>query len=153
MAQLMGVAYLGRDAELRTTPNGDSVCNLALAFSYGRKDDQGKRPTQWVDASLWGRQAEVLEPYLLKGQQVYVIVDDIHIETYPSQNGTGHKLVGRVMSLAFCGGGQNSERQAAGPNSARQPAPRQQNTQRTAPQRTAPAPQPSDDYYDDQIPF
>ena len=43
MINAFGMARLGRDAELRYTPNGDAVCNLSLAFSYGKKDDSGRR--------------------------------------------------------------------------------------------------------------
>ena len=50
-----------------------SASNLALAFNYGRKDDQGQRPTQWVDAALWGKLAESLKQYLIKGKQVTIV--------------------------------------------------------------------------------
>ena len=38
-----GLARLGRDAEIRTTSQGESVATLALAFSYGRKGSDGNR--------------------------------------------------------------------------------------------------------------
>ena len=43
---------IGRDAELRYTPNGDAVCNIPVAVDYGRKGQDGKRPTQWYDVTL-----------------------------------------------------------------------------------------------------
>ena len=96
MAQLFGLARLGRDAEVRFTQAGKPVATLALAFSYGKKEN-GQRPSQWVDAALWGDRAEALAPYLLKGQQLSVTVDDVHIETFQKNDGTqGHKLTGRV---------------------------------------------------------
>ena len=96
MAQLNGVFRIGKDAELRNA--GDtSVINLALASSYGKKDREGKRPTQWIEASLWGKRAEALEQYLLKGQQVFVSINDVHIETYENRDGqTVPKLVGII---------------------------------------------------------
>jgi single-strand DNA-binding protein len=151
MPQLIGIARLGRDAELRYTQgqNSQAVINLALAFNYGRKGDDGNRPTQWVDASLWGPRAEKLAEYLVKGQAVYVVVDDVHVETYEGRNGTGHKLVGTVSTLEFAGPppeqGQGQQRQQRAPA----PAPRQQ--------RQAPAPQSRGstgfDDMDDDIPF
>ena len=87
MPTLTDVGRIGRDAELRFTPSGDPVINLALACDYGRKGQDGKRPTQWVDATLWGKQAEAMAPYLLKGQQVYFTMDDAHIETYAKTGG------------------------------------------------------------------
>ena len=61
---------IGRDVELRYTPSGDAVCNIALAVDYGRKGQDGKRPTQWYEVSLWGKRAEALQPYLLKGGMI-----------------------------------------------------------------------------------
>ena len=58
--QMIGLARLGRDAELRTTQSGEKVASLSLAFNWGMKGQDGNRPTQWVDGSLWGKRAEVL---------------------------------------------------------------------------------------------
>lgn len=137
--QLIGLARLGRDAELRKTQGGDSVCSLSLAFNYGRKAQDGNKPTQWVEGTLWGKQAEALEQYLLKGKLVCVTIDEPHIETFEGRNGTGHKLTGRISSLEFAGGGEGQQRQQAPAQSAA-PA-----------QRPAPAAAPAD--MDDDIPF
>ena len=80
MSKMIGLARLGRDAEVRTTSQGESVATLALAFSYGRKGSDGKRPTQWVDGALWGKRAEALAPYLLKGGLVSVLLEEVHLE-------------------------------------------------------------------------
>jgi single-strand DNA-binding protein len=106
--QAFGLARLGKDAELRHTPSGDSVVNLALAFTYGAKGQDGKRPTQWVDATFWGKRAESLAPYLLKGGLVSITLDDVHIETYTSAKGDGSKLVGKVLQIELAGGGQSA---------------------------------------------
>ena len=141
---------LGRDAELRKTPNGESVCNLSLAYNYGRKDaNTGDRPTQWVDGALWGKQAEALEQYLVKGKMVCVTLDDVHIETYQGPNGQGHKLAAKVVNIELAGGGE--ARQVAAPaGSGNRPAPPQ-----AQPARQAPAPQQSQGFsdMDDDIPF
>lgn len=94
-----GLARLGRDVEIRYAPSGDAVANLALAFTWGKKDQSGNRQTQWVEASLWGKRAEVLTPYLAKGSQVVAYLEDVHIETYEGRNGQGHKMVARVADL------------------------------------------------------
>lgn len=60
----IGLARLGRDAELKKTNGGEPYTNLSLAVDYR----SGKEKlTQWVSATLWGKQAEALTPYLLKG--------------------------------------------------------------------------------------
>ena len=115
-----GLARLGRDAEIRTISNGEQVATLALAFSYGRKGSDGKRPTQWVDAALWGKRAEALAPYLLKGGLVSVSLEDVHVETFEGKNGPGHKLAARVVDVELAGGGERT----AAPAPAPRPAPR-----------------------------
>lgn len=144
-----GLARIGRDAEIRYTQGNDAVASISLAFSYGRKGDDGKRPTQWVDASLWGKRAEALAPYLKKGGLVSVSLEDVHTEVYQGKNGEATKLVARVVDLELAG---SSDRQQAAP-AAQAPAHQQQ--QRPAqPQRPAPAPQGSGfDDLDNDVPF
>lgn len=134
-----GLARIGRDVELRHTAGGDVVASISLAFTYGRKGEDGKRPTQWVDATLWGKRAEALAPYLLKGGLVAVTLDEVHIETYQGANGQGHKLAAKVVDIELAGGGDK-------PAAPRQAAPR-------APSK-APVSQGSGfDDMDDDIPF
>ena len=94
---------IGNDPQTRYTQKGDAVMGLSLAYNYGRKGDDGKKPTQWLEASLWGKQAEALAPYLQKGGQIVATVDDLHIEEYEGKNGAGHKLAGRIVSLELVG--------------------------------------------------
>ena len=118
-----GLARLGRDAEIRTTSQGESVATLALAFSYGRKGSDGNRPTQWVDAALWGKRAEALAPYLVKGGLVSVSLEDVHIETFDGKNGTGHKLAARVVDVELASPKQAGAAPAPRPAPAQRPAP------------------------------
>ena len=127
-----GLARIGRDVELRFLANGDAVANISLAFTYGRKDNEGKRPTQWVEGSIWGKRAEALAPYLLKGGQVAVTLEDVCIETYQGKSGEGHKLVGRVLAIDLVSTVQATQQQAPRPapaqNNAPQPRPAAQST-------------------------
>jgi single-strand DNA-binding protein len=120
---ITGITRLGRDAELRYLPDGTAVINLALAFNYGAKAADGTRPTQWIDAALFGKRAEALKPHLLKGSTIGVTLSDPHIETFARRDGTrGEKLVGRILDLEFAGG-QRPTQDAAPPASQTQPAP------------------------------
>lgn len=138
MAQLIGLARLGRDAELRSTQDGTPVASLSLAMDYraGRE-----KATQWAHGDLWGKMAETLTQYLVKGKLVCVTLDDVHIEAFQRRDGTeGTKLVGRVSKLELAGGRDDGERTAP-------PA-----------QRQAPKPAPkasASGFYDvdDDIPF
>jgi len=133
-----GLARIGRDVELRHTPNGEAVANLSLAFTYGKRGADGKRPTQWVEAALWGKRAESLAPYLLKGQQVVAYLEDVSIQTFRKQDGTdGIKLAARVGDLELIAAQADNQDQAPRPAPTRAPAP---------------APSGFDDM-DDDIPF
>jgi single-strand DNA-binding protein len=137
MSKMFGLARIGRDAEIRFIPSGEAVVGLSLAFTYRAK---GEKMTQWVEGSLWGKRAESLAPYLLKGGLVAVTLDDVHIETYrKADGGEGTKLAGRVSDVELAGGGE------------RQEAPRQA----AQPVRKVPAPPPTKgfDDMDDDIPF
>lgn len=72
--KIMIVGYLGRDPELRYTPQGTPVCDFTLATTEKRKDRSGgvQEVTTWFRVSLFGRQAEIASQYLTKGRQVYV---------------------------------------------------------------------------------
>lgn len=95
---------MGRDAEVRYTPSGMPVANLAVAFNFGKKDEQGNRDSQWLDLALWGKQAEALSQYLTKGTQVSITADAPHIEYYTKADGTQHsKLVANIINIQFVG--------------------------------------------------
>lgn len=107
---LSGVARLGADAVVRYLADGQAVANLSLAFNYGKKGKDGYRPTTWVDASLWGKLAEALEQYLLKGKQVSVTCDDIRVETYQKrEGGNGFSLRGNVRMIELVGSAPDRE--------------------------------------------
>lgn len=113
MPKLIGLMRLGRDCELRRTQQGDAVAGLSLAYPCGKPDQSGKRPTQWIDAALWGKRAESLAPYLLKGGLHCFTLDEVRIETFQRQDGsTGSKIAARVTDVEL---GSSPERQAAPP--------------------------------------
>src|SRR5436309_1731276 len=66
---------LTKDPELRSTPNGTSVCKLRVAVNSRRKDGQ---TGEWVDkpnyfdVTVWGAQGENCANYLSKGRPVAV---------------------------------------------------------------------------------
>ena len=158
MAHITGAFRLGRDAELRYTPGqNEPVINLALAFNWGQKGEDGNRPSQWIEATLWGKRAEALAPYLLKGGQVYAVLGEPHIEHYEGRNGAGVKLAARVIDIELVGAKQQGEQRpaAAAPQRnayADQRGAPQPSRERPSAQRPAAAPTGFDDM-DDDIPF
>lgn len=68
------VGRVGKDAVVRYTQNGQAVANFSVATSETWKDQSGERheETQWFDVTMWGKMAEAVSPYILKGQLVLV---------------------------------------------------------------------------------
>ena len=109
MSLTTGVFRIGNDPTVRITPGGDPVINLSLATNYGRPGEDGKRPTQWYDASLWGKRAESLAPYLKKGDRIYVEMKDVHIETYQKNGADVPKLVSKITEVELIGSGERQQ--------------------------------------------
>lgn len=107
--KLIGVVRLGRDAELRHTGSGDAVVSFSGAYEYGRKGNDGKRPSQWADFAMYGKRAESLCQYLTKGSQVMVYGGSPHIETFEKRDGTfGVKLSCVIDDITLIGGRSES---------------------------------------------
>ncbi len=72
--RLVLVGNLGRDPEMRYTPNGAPVTTFPVATSrrYSTADGQTKEETVWFRISVWGKQAETVNQYLAKGRKVLV---------------------------------------------------------------------------------
>ncbi len=87
---------LGRDPEMRYTPNGQAVTNFSVAVSDNYTNSNGERVerTVWFRVSTWGKQAETCNQYLKKGRKVLVegrLVADPATggpRTYAKQDGT-----------------------------------------------------------------
>jgi single-strand DNA-binding protein len=69
------VGNLGRDPEMRYSPNGAAICNITLATSRNWKDkDSGERreETEWHRVVMFNRLAEIANEYLRKGRSCYI---------------------------------------------------------------------------------
>ncbi len=76
MTDINKVVLLGRltrDGELSYTRSGYPILKMALAVNRGRKqNDKWVEEASFFEANLWGKRAESLRPYLIKGQQVAI---------------------------------------------------------------------------------
>jgi single-strand DNA-binding protein len=93
----IGMATLGRDAEMRRTPQGDSVVTLSLAVNFYDKSAENNRGTQWIRATLWGERGEKLVEYLTKGSRHCFTLSDLHMHKYTDKDGyDAYSLEARV---------------------------------------------------------
>jgi len=110
------VGNLGADAELRYTGGGAAVANFRLATTEVFKDKDGQRQeqTEWHRVSLWGKQAETIAQWLVKGKQVYV---EGRLQTRKWQDKDGNDRYttevrgDRVVLLGGPGGGGGGRRE------------------------------------------
>lgn len=85
MLKATAAGRIARDAEIRKTQNGDTVCSFTVAVDIrnGREKE-----TAWLRCSMWGKRGEGLAPYLLKGASV-TVTGDLSFSEYegkPQQN-------------------------------------------------------------------
>jgi single-strand DNA-binding protein len=68
------IGNLGKDPEVKYTPQGTAVTKLALATNERYKDKEGQWQdrTEWHNIVLWQRLAEIAGEYLKKGSKVYI---------------------------------------------------------------------------------
>jgi single-strand DNA-binding protein len=105
------VGNLGRDPELRYTPQGTPVCSFSVATNERRKDKTGEMQDQttWFKVTLWNRQAETAAQYLTKGRPVY-IEGRLRVEEWTDRDGKPrHTLEVHGTEMQFIGGGRGEE--------------------------------------------
>ena len=70
--QLIG--NLGQDPEIVTLENGSKLAKFSIATSDSYKNAQGQKveDTQWHNIVAWGKTADIVENYLVKGKQVAI---------------------------------------------------------------------------------
>lgn len=134
------VGNLGRDPELRYTPQGTPVCSFSMATNERRKDKTGEMQDQttWFRVTLWGRQAETASQYLAKGRPVY-IEGRLRVEEWTDRDGKPrHTLEVHATDMQFIGGGRSEE----------------PHTERAAAAAAEPSAEPHHDFgTDDDVPF
>jgi single-strand DNA-binding protein len=72
--RVMVIGNLGRDPEMRYTPDGQAVTSFSLAATRTRNNMDGERrdTTEWFNIVCWGSLAEICNQFLSKGRRVYV---------------------------------------------------------------------------------
>jgi single-strand DNA-binding protein len=71
----MLIGNVTRDPEMRTTPNGQNVCNFSIATNRRWKDQASgelKESTEFHNLVAWGKLAQTCSTYLKKGAKVYL---------------------------------------------------------------------------------
>jgi single-strand DNA-binding protein len=82
------VGNLTRDIELRYTPSGMAICTTGIATNHRFKKQDGSQSEEvmFIDITLFGRNAEVANQYLKKGNRV-LIEGRLKLDSWTDQNG------------------------------------------------------------------
>jgi len=70
----IGIGNLGKDPEVRYSPDGKAFANISIGCNEVWKDKDGNKQekVEWVRVCFFGRLAEIVAEYLKKGAQVYI---------------------------------------------------------------------------------
>lgn len=110
MANLNKVMLMGnltRDPEVKYTPKGTAVGDLAIAIndSYKAQDGTIKETVTYVDIEVWGRTAENCKQYLTKGRGIFV-EGQLKLDQWETPQGEKKsKMRVRADRVQFLGGG------------------------------------------------
>ena len=152
--KVMLIGNLTRDPEVKYTPKGTAVAEIAIAINrnYTGADGQKKEEVTFIDVTLWERLAEIAGEYLKKGRPVF-IEGRLQLDTWDDK-ATGQKrsrLRVRAESMQLLGsreGGGGGAPAASHDEEGGRPA--QRSSPRPAPARPKPSEQGDEG---DDIPF
>ena len=167
------IGNLGRDPEVRYTPSGSAVCNVNLVTTRSWKSkESGEKveETEWHRIVFYDRLAEIAGEYLKKGRSIYV-EGRLKTRKWTDKDGAEKyttEVIAQEMNMlgsregmgGAAGGGADEESGGGGGGGA-------EYSERSAPQRPAPASRPQGqaprapskpastgfDNMDDDIPF
>lgn len=146
------IGNLGKDPEVRYSPNGGAIANITLATSESWKDKNTGETvdkTEWHRVVFFRRLAEIAGEYLKKGSKVYI---DGKLQTRKWQDKDGQdrwttEIVANEMQMLDSKGGSSDFNQSSQSEDPMQSAPQSS----SAPNQAQAAPVNND--FDDDIPF
>ena len=111
MADVNSVVIVGRltrDAELKYTSGGTAVSKIGIAVNKRvKKGDEWTEQASFFDVTLWGKMAEGLNQYLVKGKQI-AIEGELEQERWEKDGQTHSKVTITASNVQLLGGGQGS---------------------------------------------
>ncbi len=84
--QLIG--HVGNDPEIKSFDGGKKLAKLSIATNESYKNDKGKKveETQWHNLVAWGKTADIIEKYVVKGKEIAIEGKLTH-KSYEDKNG------------------------------------------------------------------
>lgn len=106
------IGRLGKDPEIRSTPNGSTVAKFSIATDERFTDRSGEKQerTEWHNIAAWGKLGEICGQYLKKGKLVYIegsIRTDAWDDKETGQKRERKEIVARDMQMLDRRGDEN----------------------------------------------
>lgn len=86
--QITIIGNVGRDPELRFTPQGVAVCDFSVAVNkrVGGQNTEARDETTWFRVTCWRQLAETVAKYVKKGRQI-MVVGEVSASSYTDKSG------------------------------------------------------------------
>ena len=111
MADVNSVVIVGRltrDAELKYTTGGTAVSKIGIAVNKRvKKGDEWTEQASFFDVTLWGKMAEGLNQYLVKGKQI-AIEGELEQERWEKDGQAHSKVTITASNVQLLGGGSQT---------------------------------------------
>jgi single-strand DNA-binding protein len=140
------IGNLGKDPEIRTTPQGTTLARFSVATTTAWKDASGAKQerTEWHDIVAWEKLAQICGEYLVKGKQVYV-EGSLQTRSWEDQNGQKrYKTEIKASNVVMLGRREDGARGSSSGGAA---------SREVADAAEAPVGAGSGGSYDDDVPF
>jgi single-strand DNA-binding protein len=108
--KVMLIGNVGKDPEMRFTPNGSPVTSFSVATNrvFNTPEGEKKQETDWFSVVTWSKLAELCNQYLTKGKLVYV-EGRLQTRTWDGTDGQKHSrtevIANQVIFLDRAGAG------------------------------------------------
>lgn len=121
--KVMLIGNLGADPELTYTPSGTAKATLRLATHehWTNKEGEKQERTEWHRIIAWGRLAEIIGEYLVKGRQIFV-EGRLNTRSWEDNDGTKRWMTEIVATnMQMLGNGKAPSTKVADPEVAEEP--------------------------------
>lgn len=154
------IGNLVRDAELKYTQQGLAISNFSIAVNRSKKQQDGQyvQEVSYFDISFFGKPAEALQQYLVKGTKV-AVQGQLKQDRWQDRNtGANQSRVGIIAeNLQLVGGRRDEQQQSPYAQQYQQQnrgyQPRQPQPQQQPQMYSVPEYNPATDQFPDEIPF
>ena len=134
---LNSCAFQGRlaaDPELRTTQTGKTVTSFRMAVDRDMVDANGRRPTDWLTFTAWGKTAEFVSKYFRKGSAA-VVHSRCQTRQFEDKNGNNRTAIEFVVDNIYFAGPKQENQQGPVDDGGTNPPPATYRNQQPQPQQ------------------